>query len=391
MRTSVKWTPSPDSNESPRKRRRKVITKKDKCLVLETIRQHNLESLVSRSLETTKAKLQVHGCNLVRSLSTQLKESELCFVTSFLKELFINTYEKCSKGKNKYISFQFQWHMQCCPLLVEKATDLSSVNVFPGDQSTEAVQMVRKQWIGLYIGHGSNSDAAKIVMLVFLSEVYKELLSRCHDVLKPVSPVQGSASCDPVDVYYRFGGATLVSMLHNCYEIMKSGTFSQKERTSNEIHILQRLVATDKSQAPEYLKYRDEGHMYLPCEELLPFLKEVDVAIKSIANKEGFEKHGKKLVEVTVSSISKDRLRGYFQNALAHCFSNPEELPSSAVSRVFETLVSKLCNTRIQEFIDSFKHAAARKQEAASISGQNLCDKLLTHHTNLKHSNTSHT
>lgn len=207
------------------------------------------------------------------------------------------------------MSFQFQWHMQCSPLLTEKPTDLSSVNVFPGDQSTETVQMVQKQWISLYISHGSNSDAAKVFMLVFLSEVHQELLSKCHDILKPVSPVLKSTSCDPIDVYYRVGGATLASMLHNCYDIMKSGTHSQKEKISSEIHILQRLVATSKSQAPECLQYRNEGHMYLPCVELLPFLKEVDVTVKNIAIEEGFEKHGRKLVEVTVSSdMSKDGL-----------------------------------------------------------------------------------
>ena len=106
--------------------------------------------------------------------------------------------------------------------------------------------------------------------------------------------------------------------------------------------------------------------------------------VKSIANEEGFEKHGRKLVEVTVSSVmSEDGLRGSFQNVLARCFSNPEELSSSAVTRVFETLVSKLCNTRMQEFLDSFKHVTARKQGTASVSGQNLRDKLLTHHINL--------
>ena len=111
--------------------------------------------------------------------------------------------------------------------------------------------MVRKQWIGLYSSHGSNKDATKVFMLVFLSEVYKELLAKCHGALRPVSPVPQSASCDPIDVYYRFGGATLASMIHNCYETMKSGTVSQKEHASSEIHILQALIASTKSQIPE--------------------------------------------------------------------------------------------------------------------------------------------
>ena len=125
--------------------------------------------------------------------------------------------------------------------------------------------------------------------------------------------------------------------------------------------------------------------MYFPRKELLPFLQEIDVAIKHFANEESFQKYGKKLVEVAVSSTtSKDGLAESFQNVLVHCFSNPEELPKSAVSRVFETLVSKICNTRIQEFLDTFKQATARKQGIASVSGQNLRDKLLTHHVNLK-------
>ena len=265
--------PSLDSDEPPRKkRRRKAINKKDKCCILETIEQYDSKELALLSLERTKIKLQVHTCNSVRFLSSKLKDNELCFLTSFLKELFIKTYERCSIGKDKYMSFQFQWHVQCSPLLIEKTTDLSSVNVFPGDQATEAIQMARKQWISLYISHSSKSEAAKNFMLVFLSEVYKELLNKCHGVLKPISPELQSASCDPLDVYYRFGGATLASMLHNCYTIMKSGTISQKERTSSEIHILQALRAPNKINVPEYLQYRDEGHMYFPRKELLPFL-----------------------------------------------------------------------------------------------------------------------
>ena len=47
--------------------------------------------------------------------------------------------------------------------------------------------------------------------------------------------------------------------------------------------------------------------------------------VKSIANEEGFEKYGRKLVEVTVSSImSEDGHRGNFQNVLACCFPIPK-------------------------------------------------------------------
>ena len=48
---------------------------------------------------------------------------------------------------------------------------------------------------------------------------------------------------------------------------------------------------------------------------------------------------------------------------LAQCFYCPEELPSSIVSKVFENFVSKLCNIRIQEFIESLKHAIQQESK----------------------------
>ena len=42
---------------------------------------------------------------------------------------------------------------------------------------------------------------------------------------------------DPVDVYYRFGGATMASMLHSCYKAMKLELTKHKENISEEIHV----------------------------------------------------------------------------------------------------------------------------------------------------------
>ena len=45
------------------------------------------------------------------------------------------------------------------------------------------------------------------------------------------------AVSDPVRVCYRFGGATLVSLLHNCYKALKSSKTRDKDIVANEIHI----------------------------------------------------------------------------------------------------------------------------------------------------------
>ena len=102
-------------------------------------------------------------------------------------------------------------------------------------------------------------EVAKIFMLVFLSEVYNKLLKHCQSVLQISSDATAVHSTtvhlDPVDVYYRFGGATLASMLHTRYKAMKLELTKYKENISEEIHMLQALNTKDKEKIPKYLKY----------------------------------------------------------------------------------------------------------------------------------------
>ena len=50
---------------------------------------------------------------------------------------------------------------------------------------------------------------------------------------------------------------------------------------------------------------------------------------------------------------------------------------------VYNELVRKLCNTRIEKFISVQWQKFASKKCQAITSGQNLRNNLLTHHTNL--------
>ena len=54
------------------------------------------------------------------------------------------------------------------------------------------------------------------------------------------------------------------------------------------------------------------------------------------------------------------------------------------MNSVFDVLVRKLCNTRIQEFISSAKQQFASKKGLASTVDVNLCTALLVHHTKLE-------
>ena len=86
------------------------------------------------------------------------------------------------------------------------------------------------------------------------------MLKHCQSVLQIPSDATAVHSTtvhlDPVDVYYRFGGATLASMLHTHYKAMKLELTKHKENISEEIHMLQALN-TRVGQYYDIIVYRD--------------------------------------------------------------------------------------------------------------------------------------
>lgn len=97
-----------------------------------------------------------------------------------------------------------------------------------------------------------------------------------------------------------------------------------------------------------------------------------------LANEQEFRKHGSKLIEVVMQSIHNNQgLEEQFK--LQFDGSSPESVHS-----VYLEFTRKLCNTRIQEFIDVYRQRAAKDDGLATIAGQNLRDTLLTYHVNPK-------
>ena len=73
-----------------------------------------------------------------------------------------------------------------------------------------------------------------------------------------------------------------------------------------------------------------------------------------------------------------------FQAALEQRLPNFSTISKIAVNKVYDVLVRKLCNTRIQEFISSTKQQIAAKKGLASTVDVNLRTTLLIHHTKLE-------
>ena len=56
------------------------------------------------------------------------------------------------------------------------------------------------------------------------------------------------------------------------------------------------------------------------------------------------------------------------------------DFEKQAAVNVYDEMLRKLCNTRIQEFISSLQQKIASEKGHGTVVGQNLRDKLLSQH-----------
>lgn len=63
------------------------------------------------------------------------------------------------------------------------------------------------------------------------------------------------------------------------------------------------MNSKNKVSVPSYLKYRDQGYMYFPDPVMIPFLRELDTAVKEIVNLERLHQEGDNLIKVSMCRI----------------------------------------------------------------------------------------
>ena len=146
-------------------------------------------------------------------------------------------------------------------------------------------------------------------MILLSSAMYKTLLKHTQTSIEQHNSVSSTetitditSSSDGDDVYFRFGGATLasmLSMLHNRYEDIKKCAQDRHGVLTQEIKLLHIINTREKSGLPQYLKYRDRGYMYTPDEAFIPFFRAIDQCIKEVVNEKGLQDHGDQLVKVS--------------------------------------------------------------------------------------------
>lgn len=101
-------------------------------------------------------------------------------------------------------------------------------------------------------------------------------------------------------------------------------------------------------------------------------------------NKSAFKQYGSRLVEVATEKLRQNNdLETQFISLLRESYQDYDE-NKEMVHRIFLEMTRKLCNTRIQEFLDVHRQVAKKEGGESTLSGQNLRDKLLTYHVNPK-------
>lgn len=355
----------------------KRLLKKDKLSIASKLREINSQKVLLGVLQTLSTELHLFEFPERSELLINLIDSswdELQLICEGLKNVFIDLYLECDSGREKFSNFQVKWHRLCSQFLLPQPP--------PADCH---IYIHVKVWLGLTSSFAK--DVSHPVMISISSAIYKDMLRRLRilAVQDDVSPTCTASTEESEDVYLRFGGGNLACMYKTRYKAMKSKNSSaKKEQTSCELQVLDWIRMRDKSSLPHSLKERDEGGMYFPDKEFIPFLKELDMRVQENTNEETFRRFGHELASVTTNLITCNKeLRTMFNEAINRICKDVN-VQTKAVDNVYKEYARKLCNTRVNEFLDTQKQLMATSTGKATLSGQNLRDTLLSLHVNLK-------
>ena len=212
------------------------------------------------------------------------------------RQIFISLYDETSKGKERHLRFQIEWHAKCSVFLLPKHV--------PTDKNTSKITSAfRERWLRFIEISTHSVDDCNKIMILFSSAVYNVLLNRIHSESSKSSvqlPSNALLNADGDNVYFRFGGAVISDMLHLRYKQIKATHRDSQKRTiiSQQISIIESMNTKEKMDMPEYLQYRDRGYMYSPHLKFILFFRKVDNCVKEIVNDAGFKKYGEDLIKV---------------------------------------------------------------------------------------------
>lgn len=169
-----------------------------------------------------------------------------------------------------------------------------------------------------------------------------------------------SLAVESDDTLLRYCGAALHRMIKLRKETLQQkkgrGKVSSERRPvmEKEMDVLNTLVMKDKSSLSSSLKNLDEGNLIFPRIELLPFLKQVDKNVREFTSDANLAKYPSRFINMCQTSvINNETLEMDFKLLVASITTVEGVIDDEVVCGLFRALVSKLANTRINEFLNA--------------------------------------
>ena len=234
-------------------------------------------------------------------------------------------------------------------------------NFQPGKKSQERIILERCLPAHNTFSHEDVHSVLSVIHELVYTVIHDHIQARKEESTSEGSSTSVQISKESDETLYRYCGAALQKMI----KLRKETLAGQKKRVKisskrkpimvKELQILEGLVIKDKSGISQSLKNLDEGKLTFPREELITFLHSVDDEVREFATDNNLRKYPSKFLRMCQNCVkNNERLEMDFRYLVKSLVPSTEcASKASVVDGIYGVLVSKLANTRINEYMNA--------------------------------------
>ena len=234
-------------------------------------------------------------------------------------------------------------------------------NFQPGKKSQERIVIERCLPASKSFSHEDVHSVLSVIHEMVYTLIHDRVRSRKEHSTAESSSSARQLSKESDDTLYRSCGAALQRML----KLRRESLAGKKKRIkpssekrpimTKELEILEGLVMKDKSGISQSSKSLDAGKLIFPRDELIFFLRSVDNEVREFTTDSNLRKYPSKFLQMCQNCVkNNERLETDFRELVGSLLPEVEcAMEASVVDRLYRVLVSKLANTRINEFLNA--------------------------------------
>jgi len=353
--TGKKATP-----KKPRSNTRNTNKKKEAGVLNDEEVNRLAEFMVTQD-EIEKIEQEVREKLLV-SQRVQFRHGREVFVQHLFDDSQRQNFQLIIIGFCRKFSFLIKKCMKDSPKGFRKAALsvawMKTLGNFQSDRTSQERTILDRCLQGLDV---STEDAYAVISCIH-ELVYVVIHDRIRSDKEGASPTASNTAIaeETEDTLNRYCGAALCRMIKLRKETIIGAkgrgeiTEERKKVFKQELEILQMLVMQDKSNTSTSLINLDEGNLTFPVPTLLQFLQSVDMEVREFANDRNLRKYHKNFPGVCQDVVSKNPdLEEEFKLAIGAIVDPETDVNYNLISGIFSSLVSKLVNTRINEYLNA--------------------------------------